>query len=193
MTLPGGDVLHVIAAHPTPPVFDGPEDLNGRRNGDEIRLILGLVEGASWVEDDAGTRGGLAPGAHFVVAGDMNADPNDGEARRDAINAVVEHPAVQDPGPESAGAVQAATAGANRSHAGPPAQDTADWRDEPGPGNMRVDYVLPSATLRVTGAGVFWPAPDHPLARLVAPDPTGGRRPASSDHRLVWVDIALPE
>ena len=27
------------------------------------------------------------------------------------------------------------------------------------PGNMRVDYVLPSAGLTVTGAGVFWPAP----------------------------------
>lgn len=193
VTLPADEALHVIAAHPTPPVFDGPEDLNGRRNADEIRLIAGLIEGVRWAEDDAGGRGGLAGGAHFVVAGDLNADPHDGEARREAIVALVEHPAIRDPAPESAGAAQAAVLGANLSHKGPPARDTADWRDEPGPGNMRVDYVLPSATLRVTGAGVFWPASGHPLARLVAPDPTGGRRPASSDHRLVWVDVALPE
>ena len=76
---------------------------------------------------------------------------------------------------------------------GPAAQDTADWRDHPGPGNMRVDYVLPSTGLTITGAGVFWPKPDNPLARLIAPDPTGGRRPVSSDHRLVWVDIALSQ
>jgi len=193
IVLPGGERLHVIAAHPTPPVFDGPEDLNGRRNGDEIRLILGLIEGAGWLEDDAGMRGGLARGAYFVVAGDMNADPYDGAARRGAIKALVDHPAIPDPAPESDGAAEAAATGINRTQLGPPAQDTADWRDEPGPGNMRVDYVLPSATLRVTGSGVFWPAPDHALARLVAPDQTGGRRPASSDHRLVWVDVALPE
>ncbi len=140
-----------------------------------------------------GKRRGLIRAAEFVVVGDMNADPHDGVARRAAITALAGHPAIQDPAPESAGAARAARTGANRTHTGPPAQDTADWRDDPGPGNMRVDYVLPSAGLRVTGAGVFWPAPDHPLARLVAPDPTGGRRPASSDHRLVWVDIAPPE
>lgn len=33
-----GKKIHVLAAHPTPPVFDGPEDRNGKRNHDEIRL-----------------------------------------------------------------------------------------------------------------------------------------------------------
>ena len=95
--------------------------------------------------------------------------------------------------PESAGGAQAArSGGANASHRGPPAQDTADWRDDPGPGNMRVDYVLPSTGLEVTGSGIFWPLADDPLARLIAKDPTGGRRPVSSDHRLVWVDLVLP-
>jgi hypothetical protein len=98
---------------------------------------------------------------------------------------------IQDPRPESAGGAAAHSGGANASHRGPAAQDTADWRDDPGPGNMRVDYVLPSIGLEVTGSGVFWPLAVSPLARLIAKDPTGGRRPVSSDHRLVWVDIVV--
>ncbi|HUF86024.1 MAG TPA: endonuclease/exonuclease/phosphatase family protein [Thermohalobaculum sp.] len=191
VTLPGGAVLHVLASHPTPPVFDGPEDLNGRRNADEIRLLTGLIEGASWIVDDAGRPGGLDEDALFVVAGDLNADPFDGAARRGALRALLAHPRLQDPRPASEGAEAAAArqGGANARHEGPPGLDTADWRDEPGPGNLRVDYVLPSAGLEVTGAGVFWPPPEHPLAPLLA----GGRQPASSDHRLVWVDIAVPD
>ena len=54
---------------------------------------------------------------------------------------------------------------------------------KPGPGNLRVDYVLPSATLAVSGAGVFWPAPGDPAAGVAA---------TASRHRLVWVDIVLP-
>jgi len=54
-------------------------------------------------------------------------------------------------------------------------------------GNLRADYVLPAKTLQVVAAGVFWPEHDDPLARLVAMQP----RPASSDHRLVWIDIGL--
>jgi endonuclease/exonuclease/phosphatase family metal-dependent hydrolase len=189
VTLPDGTVLHILAAHPTPPVFDGPEDFNGRRNADEIRLLLGLIEGAAWLADDRGVAGGLGPDDRFVVAGDLNADPHDGEARRGAIAALLAHPRLRDPHPASPGGAEAARAGgANAGQAGPPDQDTADWRDDPGTGNMRVDYVLPSAGFAVTGSGVFWPEAASPLARLVA----GGARPASSDHRMVWVDVALP-
>ncbi|MCL5777687.1 endonuclease/exonuclease/phosphatase family protein [Limibaculum sp. FT325] len=189
-TLPGGDRLHLLAAHPTPPVFDGPEDRNGARNADEIRLLGAMIDGAGWLTDDAGAPGGLGPGDRFVVAGDLNADPADGEARRDAIEALLAHPRLRDPAPESPGAAEASArqGGANARHRGPHATDTADWRDAPGPGNLRVDYLLSSADLTVAGAGVFWPGKGDPLAALVK----GGREPASSDHRLVWVDI-LPE
>ena len=190
VTLPGGATLRVLASHPTPPVFDGPEDVNGRRNADEIRLLTGLIAGADWIEDDTGRRGGLDAGVPFVAVGDLNADPFDGEARRGAIRALLSHARVRDPRPASAGAEAAAErqGGANAAHKGPPALDTADWRDEPGPGNLRVDYLLPASGLEVTGAGVFWPPPGHPLAGLVA----SGKTPASSDHRLVWVDIPPP-
>jgi hypothetical protein len=93
---------------------------------------------------------------------------------------------VQDPAPTSEGAVEAATtqAGANATHEGDPALDTADFTDD-APGNIRADYVLPSAGLEVVDAGVFWPLSDDPLASLTGEFPF-----PSSDHRLVWVDIA---
>ncbi len=183
VVLPGGRALHILAAHPTPPVFDGVEDLNGRRNADEIRLLGAIAAGADWVQDDQGRHGGLGRGQAFVIAADLNADPYDGDARHDAVRALLGDPLLQDPEPASPGGAAAADPG----HAGPAARDTADLRDG-APGNLRLDYVLPAAALAVTGAGVFWPAPSDPLARLVA----GGRQPASSDHRLVWVDVVLP-
>jgi hypothetical protein len=116
--------------------------------------------------------------------GNLNIDPADGAGLRDALHALLAHPALQDPRPASAGGAAAATAqgGANAGHAGDPAMDTADFRDDPGPGNLRVDYILPSADLRVTASGVLWPPPDDPFAETVA---------AAARHRLVWVDIAL--
>jgi len=111
--------LHIYASHPTPPVFDGPEDRNGLTT------------------------------------------------------------------PESEGAKQAATKGpANKRHQTDPAQDTADWNDQRGPGNLRVDYALPTKDINVKGAGVFWPAPYDPLHKLL-----GSGKSLSSDHRLVWLDI----
>lgn len=176
--LPDGRRMHLLASHPTPPVFDGPEDANGRRNHDEIRFWVDYISGAGWMTDDSGRAGGLAAGADFVVLGDLNADPADGDARRGALHALLD--LAQDPAPKSAGA--AAAPGARKR--GDPALHTADWREDNGPGNLRVDYVLPSRSWRVVGAGVFWPEKGDPLRRLVK---TGGK--ASSDHRLVWVDL----
>jgi hypothetical protein len=64
-------------------VFDGPEDRNGRRNHDEIRFWADYVtpgRTSAYVYDDAGRRGGLEPGALFVIAGDQNSDPLDGDS-----------------------------------------------------------------------------------------------------------------
>lgn len=186
--LPGGRLLHILSSHPTPPVFDGPEDMNGRRNHDEIRFWSEYVDGAGWIVDDAGRSGGLAPDTSFVFLGDLNSDPVDGDSRHEAIAALLAHPLVQDPRPASPGAVEAAAAGeASAAHKGDPALDTGNWSEQ-GAGNLRVDYVLPSAKMDIVGAGVFWPSEADPLARLTA----GGRRPASSDHHLVWVDLMEP-
>ena len=179
-----GTVVHLLASHPTPPVFDGPEDRNGARNADEIRFWADYVSGEDYIRDDAGGRGGLPDGAHFVIAGDLNADPVDGESVPGAVRQLTEHPRVDASviaASEGGAAAAAAQGGANAAHRGDPRYDTADFRDE-APGNLRVDYVLPSAGLEITGTGVFWPVEGEPGADLID----------ASDHRLVWLDIVAP-
>lgn len=178
-------VIHLLAAHPTPPVFDGPEDRNGCRNHDEIRLWADYVSGnGGYLVDDQGRRGGLPTDRRFVIAGDYNADANDGDSREKAIQQLLNLEQIQDPQPTSlGGAEQSQLQGqANLKHRGDPALDTADFNDV-NPGNLRVDYVLPSKNQRVVGAGVFWPKSDDPLFELVD----------VSDHRLVWVDVEVKE
>ncbi len=187
----GGRTVHLLASHPTPPTFDGPEDRNGTRNHDEIRFWADYVSGgraAAYVYDDEGRTGGLARGSSFVVAGDQNSDPVDGDSVPGAIQQLLEHPRVSDPRPASRGAREASSlqAGANLEHGGDPRFDTADFNDDPQPGNLRADYVLPSRDLRVQDAGVFWPVQANPLSRLTGTFPF-----PSSDHRSVWVDVQV--
>jgi 3-phytase len=189
----GGKTLHFLVSHPTPPTFDGPEDRNGRRNHDEIRFWADYVRGAKYVYDDRGRRGGLKPGSSFVIAGDQNADPFDGDSYDGAINQLLDHPLIRVSQPASAGAAEAATlqGGANLTHRGDPRFDTADFADT-APGNLRADYVLPSKRLKVTAAGVFWPVRADPLSRLSGVyDPVWAPVNGfpTSDHRLVWIDI----
>lgn len=47
-------VINIIAAHPTPPTFDGAEDRNGKRNHDEIRLISDYLSNKPYLVDDKG-------------------------------------------------------------------------------------------------------------------------------------------
>jgi hypothetical protein len=187
--LVGDRTVHFLTSHPTPPVFDGPEDRNGLRNHDEIRFWADYVSGgpaAAYIHDDEGGRGGLRPGSEFVIAGDQNADPHDGDSVDAAADQLLQHPLVNPMNPPaSEGGPEAAElqGGANDSHQGDPALDTADFADT-APGNLRVDYVLPARRMRVTGSGVFWPTTDDPLFRL-----TGSFPFPTSDHRLVWIDV----
>ncbi|MFC7491895.1 MULTISPECIES: endonuclease/exonuclease/phosphatase family protein [unclassified Knoellia] len=185
----GKRTVHVLAAHPTPPTFDGPEDRNGRRNHDEIRFWADYVTPGQgrYIYDDAGTRGGLNPSESFVILGDYNADPADGDSYDGAIHQLLGNKRIVDPLATSEGAVEAARlqGGANLTHEGDPKYDTADFADG-APGNLRVDYTLLSRSFTVNDAGVFWPVLADPLSRLtgVFPFPT-------SDHRLVWADVTL--
>lgn len=95
--------------------------------------------------------------AHFAYMGTLNVDPDRGEGIRGPLIDLLSHSAVQDPVPD-----------------GP----TADW-DDPTPGDLRVDYLLPGRNLRVVDAGVFWPTQGD-MAEAVE---------LASDHRLVWVDV----
>lgn len=130
--------LWLLTFHATPPVFDGPEDRNGKRNNDEIAFWQHYLDGTF----------GPAPDKRFILLGDANNDPARGEGLKTAITKLLDDPRLIDLLPDI---------------------PTADW-DDPVPGDMRVDYVLPSADWRVLDAGVT-PAPD------------------ASRHSLVWVAI----
>jgi hypothetical protein len=196
----GGKVVHFLVSHPTPPVFDGPEDRNGTRNSDEIRLWADYVTPgptSAYIYDDDGVHGGLKPGELFVIAGDQNSDPLDGDSIPGSIQQLLDHPLVNTSvTPWSAGGPYWADVQGflNDSHESDPLYDTADFCDTPafppcsGPGNLRADYVLPRRSIPIAGAGIFWPTGDDPLVYLTG---TGFPVP-SSDHRAVWIDVRIP-
>ena len=143
----GDRTLTLVTLAAGTPVFDGPEDRNGRRNRDELAFVAELAAGLDLP----------------VVLGRANIDPDRGEGDRDALRALLEMPALQDPAPEGAGG-----------------RATAAWETT---GPMRVDYVLPPRALTVLDAGILWPAVGDPLLETVE---------AAGPARLVWVDVAVP-
>ncbi|MBN7819484.1 endonuclease/exonuclease/phosphatase family protein [Bowmanella yangjiangensis] len=172
--LVNGKTVHVLASHPTPPVFDGPEDRNGKRNHDEVRFWVDYLSGGSqsaYLYDDQGRKGGFR-GNTFVVVGDLNSSMVEGDSLRDAIVGLITHDKV------NAGFVPRSEGGKQHSPDNPLGDThTAGWR-------MRADYVLPSVNgWDVTDGGVFWPAPADELFRLVKD------RKSSSDHRMVWLAL----
>jgi hypothetical protein len=157
--------LHLLAWHATPPVFDGPDDRNGRRNHDEAAFWRLYLDG------QLPDRPAEAP---FVLLGDANLDPVDGDGRREGIAGLLAHARLQDPRPAGThGRTEPGTAG-------DPALDTALYDDL---GGLRLDYVLPDAALTVEQAGVLWPDAGDPLWKDLT---------AASHHFPVWVDITLP-
>lgn len=168
VTLPvqiGAQTLTLLLWHATPPAFDGPEDRNGRRNHDEAAFWLHLLNG---------TLPFAAPAPPFLLAGQANLDPQDGDGRPQALLSLLTHPALHDPAPRGTH---------NRTepaHRGDPALDTALYDRL---GGLRLSYILPSADLTVTASGVLWPPPADPLAATLA---------TASHHRPVWVDLHLP-
>ena len=155
--VPGIGRVSLLTFHASPPVFDGVEDLNGRRNHDEIIFWRHFLDGVF----------GASPQESFVLLGDANQDPRAGEGIKDAIGWLLTDERMQDARPRGDGSAMAT---------GDPF-DTADW-DTPRPGNLRVDYVLPSKDWIIVDAGVYWPT-----------GPEGETVARASRHRLVWVDL----
>ena len=170
-----GEKVNILAAHPTPPVFDGPEDRNGNRNHDEIKLWHDYItpNAGAYIYDDNQVTGGLNEDQRFVIMGDLNASTLDGDANVKGIGSLLSHSNIQDPLPLSQGGKLHAPDNVNAQH------HTAYW-------GMRADYVLPSKNgFTVKGAGVFWPTDEQETFRLIKD------RGASSDHRMVWVDVEI--
>ncbi|SDX86213.1 endonuclease/exonuclease/phosphatase family protein [Citreimonas salinaria] len=79
--------LTLLTVGATPPVFDGPEDRNGRRNRDEVLFWTHILTGPE------------APSGPVALIGNLNLDPVAGEGWHDAVRAVLDHPRLQDPQP----------------------------------------------------------------------------------------------
>lgn len=84
----GSPPIALFALHAMPPVFDGPEDKNGWRNHDELRLLLHAMEQTTADE-------------RVVVAGVLNVDPDLGEGRKAALKSLLTHQRVSDPNPRA--------------------------------------------------------------------------------------------
>ncbi|MBQ4857331.1 endonuclease/exonuclease/phosphatase family protein [Pseudoalteromonas sp. MMG007] len=165
--------VHVLASHPTPPVFDGDEDRNGKRNHDEVRLIADYVSNKAYIYDDKGQKGGLKANSRFVILGDLNAAPEGDKARTNTTDQILKNALINASFvPHSAGAKEQYNAKEAQNY-------TANWQ-------ARVDYVLPSQYgFKVKSGGVFWPTKSSNEYRLIKD------RNASSDHRLVWLDLIV--
>ena len=160
--------LDLMVFHATAPVFDGPEDLNGRRNHDELIFWSHYLDGYF----------AAAPDGAFVLAGAANLDPLDSDGRGEAITALLTDLRFQDPRPMRPG-----TPPSDPGHRGDPRLDTVEW-PAPGPGALRVDYILPSSDLHVVDAGVFCPLDGTPDAEMVQ---------TASRHRMVWIDVRIDD
>lgn len=187
-------ILDLIIAHPTPPVFDGEEDKNGLRNFEELRLIKALIEGPEVLASDFklySDQGNLAQKVSppFVVMGDLNASSTGGNALvSDGVKAIeqlllseVVSPLAYEQNdnmiPSSAGALE------NTPDTPYAKFHTARW-------GMRVDYIIPSMQqVDVIDSGTFWPGKNDTLSYLV--NPVTDSDVDSSDHRLVWLDVAI--
>ena len=198
----GGETVHFLASHPTPPVFDGLEDRNGTRNNDEIRLWADYITPGR----DLGLhlrrrrrpRRPQAAASSFVIAGDQNSDPLDGDSIPGSIQQLLDHPLVNTKiTPSSAGGPYWAD-GPGRAQRHPPERSRvrhgrllrhpglpAVQRTRQPAGGLRPAAPGP----RIVDAGVFWP--DGGRSRCSYLTGTGFPVP-SSDHRAVWVDVSVP-
>ena len=171
-----GKTVHFLVSHPTPPSFDGAEDRNGKRNHDEIRFWADYINPsqAGYIYDDKGKKGGLTENNRFIIMGDQNASPVEGNAITEGIKMLLNDPKI------NSEKIPASKGGALHTPNNPNALNhTAFWR-------MRADYILPSRFgFQVLDNGVFWPAPGEPMADLVE------KRESSSDHRLVLEKLKI--
>jgi endonuclease/exonuclease/phosphatase family metal-dependent hydrolase len=176
----GGKRIHLLVSHPTPTGYDGPENLNGRRNHDENGMWVHYIDDDSVLVDDSGNRAGLAEGESFIILGDLNADPG-GEvlvSGQRSIDQLLTHKRIL-----PTGKFMTSEGAQHGREPGPPdfiERHTVGWEG----GGFRIDYILPSVDLRPIGGGVYWPE--------TSSDPVGAAgAEKASDHHMTWLDIQL--
>ena len=176
-----GKQLHLLLSHPTPPVFDGLEDRNGRRNHDEIKFWKLYISGSKEIYDDTNSISVFDQETSFVIMGDLNAaiQGNKDYDDTNAIDQLLNHPRITDSGPFmiSNGAKYGIKPGTPNFYE----QATTEFRSGM---KRRIDYILPSNDINIKDGGVFWPASTtNPQQNALAMK--------ASDHRMIWLDIDL--
>jgi len=167
-----GRMIHVIVAHTAPPVY---ERHNVARNADHLRFLDTFVAGRPL----PGIRP-LDPEAPFVLIGDLNCDPEDGEGDAEAIRRLIENPRILAFFPEGSG-----SRGAN------PRRNTfLAGGGVPNPPldfnvlQLQLDYILPSKHFANPRGLVHWPdVRSQKDALMVA------RR--ASDHFFLMVEVEI--
>ncbi|WP_323897028.1 endonuclease/exonuclease/phosphatase family protein [Aeromonas allosaccharophila] len=189
----GEEVIHFLISHPTPPIFANAARHTVKHNRAEIAFWNDYVKGLNYMTDDKGTKGGLAKNAKFVIAGDLNADPQTGDGDLTAIQALLDNALMNQAItngtliPVSEGGPECVSKGA----------DCKRNLDRPNPERitnssvLQLDHVIPSANLNAVKSGVFWPASFEAGYHLVYDAKLGIAKGVSSDHRMVWVDLKL--
>jgi len=191
-TASGDKTIHLLLSHPTPPVFDTVTENNKLLNSAEIKFWDDYISNANYIYDDQGVTGGLADDASFIIMGDLNADPENGDGYLASIQDLLNHEQVNTDA--TTGTYVPTSVGASE------CVDTGDCSENTYPEritstfSLRVDHIIPSTDISVTDSGVFWPA-SYEDGRLLVNDERvgsyGDGKDLSSDHRLVWIDVAL--
>lgn len=191
-TSSGDQVVHILMSHPTPPAFDTVTEHNKQKNRDEIQFWIDYIDGAEFIYDDKGTKGGLADNAKFVIVGDLNADPQAGDGFTQTIDTLLKHQRVNQEAtngayvPTSFGAEECYPSGECRQDNPHPNRVTSTF-------GLRVDHVIPSSNLKIVDSGVYWPASNETGYLLMNDERIGkGKdKDVSSDHRMVWLKASF--
>lgn len=191
-TADGEKVVHLLLSHPTPPVFDTLTQNNKLLNRAEIQFWSDYASNADYIYDDAGVKGGLGLDASFIVMGDLNADPENGDGFLDSIQNLMHHERVNVLAtdgvyaPNSLGSTECVALGGCGDSTYPD-RITSTF-------GLRVDHAIPSNDLNITDSGVFWPASFEDGYMLMNDERVGkwgNGKDISSDHRLVWIEAEL--
>jgi 3-phytase len=169
------EVLHLVLLHTVSPAFD---PINPYRNYDELRALVMFLDGQlPGVEP-------LPPDAKFMIVGDLNADPDDGDGLPGAIQQVLDHPSVI-----AVFGAGAGTKGNNGQYntylSGCGLDDGSIVQNPTQKFQLQLDYLLPSTNL------------GEPLETfLFFPDFQTEREDfdlacRASDHRFAYTDIQL--
>lgn len=168
-----GQLLHMVMHHPVAPAF---EAINPYRHFDELHGLKLFLDG---------TLPGVEPlpvGARFVVIGDLNADPEDGDSLDGGIEPILGHPALNVFFP--AGSGTKGTNGKYNTYLSGCGKDDGTTVDDPTTKfQMQLDYILPSKTFGAAQVGeIFFPDFQSQKADFLLAC-------QASDHRFLYVDV----